>query len=396
MKLFIFVILLAGGSYYYFFEYKDQAKKEEAVQPSQKNPTPPKVIKKTQQSKASIASLMESRQFASALKIIDERLSQGESYLLLLQKVEALEGSGNPQEALRLLNKISSKAPEGKKAELLWFKGEMLLNSGHKKEAGDVFYSIIEEYPSSSEALQAAFKLKKLWLAWLKVRTFDKELPKYNLALSYLLENAIDENVFEECYKILERVNARIFFSPHAHPNIVTFHKVKYGDILVGIAKKHKVYSERIARVNNLKNRNSIRAGQTLRIILGRSRVKISKSRFNMDVYLGNLFFKRYKIGIGKSDQTPIVVTQVSKSRDDFPDYTDPNTGELFPYGHKRNPIGTRWIGFTMGQGYGIHGTTEPQSIGKAMSDGCIRMLNRDVEYLYDFTMVGDEVIIDP
>jgi len=57
------------------------------------------------------------------------------------------------------------------------------------------------------------------------------------------------------------------------------------------------------------------------------------------------------------------------------------------------NPIGPRWIGLNR-EGYGIHGTNEPHSIGKAASHGCIRMRNRDVEQFYRMVRVGDEVEI--
>ena len=38
-----------------------------------------------------------------------------------------------------------------------------------------------------------------------------------------------------------------------------------------------------------------------------------------------------------------------------------------------KNPVGSRWMGLSV-KGYGIHGTNEPNSIGKAASHGCIRM----------------------
>jgi hypothetical protein len=43
-------------------------------------------------------------------------------------------------------------------------------------------------------------------------------------------------------------------------------------------------------------------------------------------------------------------------------------------------------------QGYGIHGTNEPNSIGKAASHGCIRMAKADVEEIFDLVEVGDTV----
>jgi hypothetical protein len=45
-------------------------------------------------------------------------------------------------------------------------------------------------------------------------------------------------------------------------------------------------------------------------------------------------------------------------------------------------------------KGYGIHGTNEPRSIGKAASHGCIRMAKADLEELFTLVDVGDEVEI--
>jgi lipoprotein-anchoring transpeptidase ErfK/SrfK len=55
------------------------------------------------------------------------------------------------------------------------------------------------------------------------------------------------------------------------------------------------------------------------------------------------------------------------------------------------NPVGTRWMGLSI-KGYGIHGTNEPKSIGKAASHGCIRMGKKDLEEMYELVRVGDAV----
>jgi L,D-transpeptidase ErfK/SrfK len=57
------------------------------------------------------------------------------------------------------------------------------------------------------------------------------------------------------------------------------------------------------------------------------------------------------------------------------------------------NPLGDRWIGLSM-PGYGIHATNAPTSIGLATSHGCIRMIPRDAEALYDRVRVGMAVKI--
>jgi lipoprotein-anchoring transpeptidase ErfK/SrfK len=55
------------------------------------------------------------------------------------------------------------------------------------------------------------------------------------------------------------------------------------------------------------------------------------------------------------------------------------------------NPVGSRWMGLSI-RGYGIHGTNEPNSIGKAASHGCIRMAKADLEEFYELVAVGDTV----
>jgi lipoprotein-anchoring transpeptidase ErfK/SrfK len=55
------------------------------------------------------------------------------------------------------------------------------------------------------------------------------------------------------------------------------------------------------------------------------------------------------------------------------------------------NPVGTRWMGLSI-PGYGIHGTNEPKSIGKAASHGCVRMAKADLEEFYELVAVGDTV----
>ncbi|MBX3393832.1 MAG: murein L,D-transpeptidase [Phycisphaerae bacterium] len=56
-----------------------------------------------------------------------------------------------------------------------------------------------------------------------------------------------------------------------------------------------------------------------------------------------------------------------------------------------RNPVGLCWIGLDK-KGYGIHGTPEPELIGKTGSHGCIRLTNWDVLRLAEFVSVGTEV----
>lgn len=66
------------------------------------------------------------------------------------------------------------------------------------------------------------------------------------------------------------------------------------------------------------------------------------------------------------------------------------------PYGTNQRKymgvLGTHRL--EMGDGYGIHGTDQPSSIGKSASHGCVRLLNADIDKLYDMVSVGTPVYI--
>ena len=65
--------------------------------------------------------------------------------------------------------------------------------------------------------------------------------------------------------------------------------------------------------------------------------------------------------------------------------------------GGPSNPLGARAL-YLFADGrdtlYRIHGTNEPRSIGKAVSSGCIRMLNEDVAELFDAVQIGTKVVV--
>jgi lipoprotein-anchoring transpeptidase ErfK/SrfK len=97
---------------------------------------------------------------------------------------------------------------------------------------------------------------------------------------------------------------------------------------------------------------------------------------------------KVYPVAVGKaSTPSPVGIFTIER-RAANPTYS--HDGKMIPPG-PGNPVGTRWMGLSI-KGYGIHGTNEPRSIGKAASHGCIRMGKADVEELFQLVAVGDTV----
>ena len=109
----------------------------------------------------------------------------------------------------------------------------------------------------------------------------------------------------------------------------------------------------------------------------------------------------RYGIGVGREGFT-WSGTQVITRKAEWPDWSPP--AEMLgrqPYlprvmaGGPGNPLGARamYLGDTA---YRIHGTNQPDTIGRHVSSGCIRMLNEDVIDLYARVNVGTKVIVLP
>lgn len=99
---------------------------------------------------------------------------------------------------------------------------------------------------------------------------------------------------------------------------------------------------------------------------------------------------KVYPVAVGKETTPSPTGTYTIVSRVTNPTYY--HEGKVIPSGPD-NPVGTRWMGLSQ-KGYGIHGTNEPRSIGKAASHGCIRMGRRDLEALFAQVRAGDVVEI--
>lgn len=125
-------------------------------------------------------------------------------------------------------------------------------------------------------------------------------------------------------------------------------------------------------------------------------RLEISLSRRQVTLYQENTPIKHYPIAIGRPGwETPTGQFQVLQMVQN-PTWINPLTGESIPGGDPKNPLGRYWIGFwTNGNGsVGLHGTPNPNSIGKAVSHGCVRMYNKDVEELFSQVSLGTPVTV--
>jgi lipoprotein-anchoring transpeptidase ErfK/SrfK len=107
----------------------------------------------------------------------------------------------------------------------------------------------------------------------------------------------------------------------------------------------------------------------------------------------------RYGVGVGRPGFTWAGSTHIGYKRE-WPDWTPPaqmlrRRPDLPRHmaGGVDNPLGARAI-YLVGTLYRIHGSNEPDTIGQAVSSGCIRMTNDDVIDLYGRARVGARVVV--
>lgn len=111
-----------------------------------------------------------------------------------------------------------------------------------------------------------------------------------------------------------------------------------------------------------------------------------------IQLFVDNKFIKEFPVAVGKiSTPTPLGDYSIILKEKNPTWYIPDQPGKTIPSGPD-NPLGYRWIGFW--KDYGIHGTNIPDSIGNAVSNGCIRMYEEDVEELFDLVSYGAPVKI--
>ncbi len=189
--------------------------------------------------------------------------------------------------------------------------------------------------------------------------------------------------------KKVEDYNIRLLFSSVITPNSILY-EIKPGDTLAKIAKEFKTTVELIMKSNNL-SAEKIVPGKKIKVWTLPFSIVVDKSQNTLFLKAGEEVIKTYTVSTGANNTTPAgnfkIVDKIPN-----PPWFKPGAG-MIPPGSSGNILGSRWLGLNK-QGYGIHGTTDPQSLGKQITQGCVRMSNSDVEELYIIVPQDTEVTI--
>lgn len=214
--------------------------------------------------------------------------------------------------------------------------------------------------------------------------------------------------------ELLTRINDELVFSPTVRKDdpFVDTYAIQSGDSLIKVNQKLNLSPDwrLIQRINRMADPGRLRLGQRLKVVKGPFHAVVHKSEYRLDLFMGApdkpsdwVYVRSYTVGLGEGNSTPIgnfIVRKGSKLVD--PPWVNPRTGEKFEAG-PTCPIGKYWIGLegvgdsASAVGYGIHGTIDPDSIGKQKSMGCVRLGNEDIAMLYEMLVeTTSQIKIDP
>lgn len=209
----------------------------------------------------------------------------------------------------------------------------------------------------------------------------------------------------------IAQLNQTMVFSTRRLPGDewIDAYVVQPGDMLKVIAPRYNLTIDFIQRINKIADPRKTRSGMTLKLFKGPFHAVVSKSAFTLDLYLGapggegSMYICTFPVGLGQDDSTPVGRWDVTPGRKlAHPVYYDPrNQGVVYEASDPKNPLGDYWIGLTGVEGeavgkmsYGIHGTIEPDSVGKMSSMGCIRLRNEDVKLVYEMLVEGKSTVL--
>lgn len=204
------------------------------------------------------------------------------------------------------------------------------------------------------------------------------------------IDEATDPETRSAAEAVAGKIGVELVLTPRPMPEKIDY-IVQPGDSLDKIARRNGTTVELLQKSNQLRG-PVIRPGDRLRVFTGAWSIRVNKTRNDLVLFLNDRFFKRYRVGTGEYAKTPVgefkIVDRIAQ-----PTWWHPD-GRTIPYGDPQNLLGTHWLALDI-KGYGLHGTWEPETIGRQSSMGCVRLLNEDIEELYTLVTIGTPVIIE-
>jgi LysM repeat protein len=188
---------------------------------------------------------------------------------------------------------------------------------------------------------------------------------------------------------MLDPLAGSVIYS-HRHHLLLPPYDVRPGDTLASVAQSHHVPATLLAKVNGIDPAGPLAPGTKLKVLPGPFNAVVDLKNYRLTLFLQGRYAGRFPIGVG-SDQSATPGDFEVQSVIENPTY--PVAGGTSPTDQSASPFGRYWI--DLGHQIGIHGTSEPNSVGRSTgARGCICLKDDDIEHVHDILSVGSKVLI--
>ncbi len=317
----------------------------------------------------------------------------GATFEKLQEVVEAAQGalqSGDTVRGLGLYREVFRAARDREDVNAVPVARKLVELSNVEEEKIDYYAYLASKDPDPGWAYRASLNAATL----LSPRSDAESVRRSWKLMTQAYLNAKDAEERKKVMILLDPFLEIHLFSKRPSPLVVA-HIVKEGESLTTIKNKYGTTVESILRLNRLKS-EVVQPRQRLLILPGKAQVFIKKKDFRLWVLVDGKLLCEKRVGLGQGNSTP-AGTFVIRDRIKDPTWYRQGMPPLPPESPE-NILGSRWLGFQDTEdytGYGIHGTRSPDSIGKEVSSGCIRLLNEEIEFIYDFIPYKTEVVVE-
>lgn len=329
--------------------------------------------------------LLDQRQYSDAAAKLRQIEPDDRSGLSTYLMGKAMYEQGKPQDAIRYFNKIETDFSRSRFVpDALLYKARYEQEvQGQPKKAKETYLAILDKFPASEVADWAL-----LYLARMSYDEGDVAQARKNL--EQIMKQS-ESPARGEAEFILGDINMKELKSPEPGPGDEMY-TIKKGDSLWKLERTLKVPQDLLIGINNL-DPQRLSVGQQIKVPRLNPSIVIDKTQRTLTLRNNNAFLKKYHVGINGVDaRVPRGEYTIAEKYEKGYEFTDPETNTSYKAGDPDNPLGTRFL--QLRRDIGIHGTNNPEQVGKYISRGYISMQNPDVEELYSLVRKATPVTI--
>ena len=255
--------------------------------------------------------------------------------------------------------------------------------------------------PSAADATESLLQSKfAAFMDAVQKRLNEGKLAEAHLALSSLYGNPdLPADQAQQITDLLDQLAGTVIYSRRHY--LEPAYVAQSGDTLDRIARQYNIPWQLLGRINGLmppgatSNEDPIKdqplpPGKELKVVRGPFEAVVNLDKHELTLMVQNRYAGRFPIGVGR-DQPKLDGEYTVRNKTPSPAYHGPDGVNIRP-NDPQNPLGDAWIGLT--DHIGIHGTNNPQAVGRDDNRGAICIGDRDLQDIYGILSVGSRVRI--